>query len=598
MKKKILCFVLAVLLILPSLVVSAAEATTLMYAKDGRIISVPKSKVEAYKKVGWFSGPVDPVITKKTSDYIFGDGVLQSFGYLNGTDDKLYNLFNLTTAYVGGPNNSLGWSTFKNCKQLTRVELSDTITEIGDSYGIDDNIFYNTSLKRIGIPNSVKYISYDAFETIESGTHNTTFSPKNLVIYCEKGSTAESFAKNYNIKYVYATLIYCIDGKTMMVDANEKPAYLASGLWNTTPLIQMFTLDGRTALVHRDKVHLYKQVGWYDDKSVAYVTMYAADGRTKNVHKKDVAAYKKVGWYDKKPTTTATTTTTTTTTTATTNTTNTTLMYAKDGRIISVPKSKVEAYKKVGWFSGPVDPVITKKTSDYIFGDGVLQSFGYLNGTDDKLYNLFNLTTAYVGGPNNSLGWSTFKNCKQLTRVELSDTITEIGDSYGIDDNIFYNTSLKRIGIPNSVKYISYDAFETIESGTHNTTFSPKNLVIYCEKGSTAESFAKNYNIKYVYATLIYCIDGKTMMVDANEKPAYLASGLWNTTPLIQMYAADGRKTLVHRDKVHLYKQVGWSDDKSIAYVTMYAADGRTRQVLKKDVAAYKKVGWFEQKIK
>ena len=54
MKKKILCLVLAVLLILPSLIVSAANVT--MYAQDGRTKSVDSSKVSAYKKVGWYEG--------------------------------------------------------------------------------------------------------------------------------------------------------------------------------------------------------------------------------------------------------------------------------------------------------------------------------------------------------------------------------------------------------------------------------------------------------------------------------------------------------------------------------------------------------------
>ena len=57
MKKRFLCAVLATLLTLSSVMVSAATVT--MYAQDGRTTEVDSSKVAAYKKVGWYENKSD-----------------------------------------------------------------------------------------------------------------------------------------------------------------------------------------------------------------------------------------------------------------------------------------------------------------------------------------------------------------------------------------------------------------------------------------------------------------------------------------------------------------------------------------------------------
>ena len=62
------------------------------------------------------------------------------------------------------------------------------------------------------------------------------------------------------------------------------------------------------------------------------VLMYAADGRTLSVNSSEVEAYKAVGWYAEPVV----------------------LMYAADGRTLYVINSEVEAYKAVGWYTEPV----------------------------------------------------------------------------------------------------------------------------------------------------------------------------------------------------------------------------------------------------
>lgn len=76
-----------------------------------------------------------------------------------------------------------------------------------------------------------------------------------------------------------------------------------------------------------------------DGKEETSVVMYAPDGRTISVPQSEVEAYKNVGWYTEPVVT----------------------MYAPDGRTLNVVHSEVEAYKNVGWYT---EPVITMYAPD------------------------------------------------------------------------------------------------------------------------------------------------------------------------------------------------------------------------------------------
>ena len=802
-----------------------ADTYALLYTVDGRVLYAPKGKIQTYTQIGWSTKPLALTITEKDANYSYGSGVLQVFGPETTDSSKYPKDKNAKVLYVYGSVNTIGSFAFYDYLYLFRVELSNSVT------GIEWHAFNSDTVTRIGIPKSVTYISPSAFGSYAYAD--------DIVIYCEKGSKAAEFAQKEKIKYVYATMIYSPDGRTMMVDAEEKEAYLASGLWADAPVITMYALDGKTKMVKKTDVAAYKKVGWYDKKSDVIATMYATDGRTKEVFKAnvekekaagwfktkpvkmytidgrtkyveatDVAAYKNVGWFKTKPVkmysadgrtkyveatdveankkvgwfkTTPVKMYATDGRTKYVESTDVeanrkvgwfttkpvkmyavdgrtkyvestdvaankkvgwyleamAMVYTTDGRTKVVKKTEVEAYKKVGWFktkpvkmytvdgrtkyvestdveankkvgwfktkpvkmysadgrtkyvestdvaankkvgwfktkpvkmysadgrtkyvestdvtankkagwfkTKPVkmysadgrtkyvestDVTANKKAGWYdkksdayqllysadgrimyapkakvsqytsagwstkytefaptvklgraLYGAGILQVFGP-NALEDDLYKAnTNIKTLYIGGNVSGIGPSEFNSCSNLSRVEISDTVTYIG-YYN-----FYNTNITRIGIPKSVNSLS-DVFDVYYS-------TPKNLVIYCEKGSAAERFAKIYNIKYVYATMIYCVDGRTMMVTAEEKEAYLASGLWYTTPKIKMYSADGKTKIVDRKNVAAYKKVGWYE--KVDYLTtMYATNGKTKLVALKDVAANKKVGWFD----
>jgi hypothetical protein len=65
----------------------------------------------------------------------------------------------LVSIVFGNTANSIEYQTFINETQLTTVQLSDTITNIGDCAFLDCH-----SLTYVEIPESVTYIGYDAFK--------------------------------------------------------------------------------------------------------------------------------------------------------------------------------------------------------------------------------------------------------------------------------------------------------------------------------------------------------------------------------------------------------------------------------------------------
>ena len=82
-------------------------------------------------------------------------------------------------------------NTFSYCEELQEVVLPDTLTRI------DNFAFYACrKLAKINLPNSISFIAAQAFESC----------PK-VVIYCEKGSYAEEFAKDRSISVSLTTSI-------------------------------------------------------------------------------------------------------------------------------------------------------------------------------------------------------------------------------------------------------------------------------------------------------------------------------------------------------------------------------------------------------
>lgn len=339
----------------------------------------------------------------------------------------------------------------------------------------------------------------------------------------------------------------------------------------------LYDLSGNCRVFKNDEVEAQLTVGWYREPSQI---LYAPDGRTQVFPKDKVAAQLAVGWFENRSDVF-------------------TPLYAPDGRVIEKPNSEVETYKNLGWYTEPQS--LTVEDSDAKDGYNWQYGGGYLYIFNDNVstavissdyswkstwYDHYqDIRTLYIGYGIDLPGTFTFEGFKNLSRVELSPTVTSIGH-YTFD-----KTSISRIGIPSSVTDFDAYAFDTYGLNSYSDNAN-KNMVIYCEPGSYAETFAKKSGVQYVHASPVYYPDGRCIMATAEEKEVYLRYG-WYAEPVIMMYAADGRTLVCPIANAEANEQVGWHIDKDDVYTKMYALDGRTLEVLDIKVAEYQNVGWY-----
>ena len=119
-------------------------------------------------------------------------------------------------------------------------------------------------------------------------------------------------------------LMYAVGSKRAVVKQSNIEAQKKVG-WYEYPVTQMYAADGRTAAVATSKVEEQKHVGWY---TYPVDTIYLKDGQTKIIETADLAEYLELGW----------------------STEPFVVLYSTDGRTCTVKQSQVEAQKKVGWY--------------------------------------------------------------------------------------------------------------------------------------------------------------------------------------------------------------------------------------------------------
>ena len=267
-------------------------------------------------------------------------------------------------------------------------------------------------------------------------------------------------------------------------------------------------------------------------------------------------------------------------------------IYYKDGTVASAPADEVLWYMDMHSSLEPVSMVpsdggVYENVYDWTYGEGYL----YIGGSGKTPYNQSSpwykyrndVHTAYVKRGINVVDGFCFDSWDSLNCVEISDTVTDIG-SYVFDD-----CSLVRLGIPSSVTLISNYMLDTYATPFNSDN---KNVTIYCEAGSAAERFAQKYGLRYVYASMVYYPDGRTRMVSEDERAVHLENG-WYSYPVSTVYGDDGTEKLVAETEKEYYLSIGWHENKSEVYTTMYALDGRSKEVLNINIAREQSVGWY-----
>ena len=128
--------------------------------------------------------------------------------------------------------NAIVEETFRYCEELEIVVIGGKVEEIGSMAFADC-----PTLEAVVIPDSVKSISNDAFENAN----------ENLVIYCNEGSYAQTYATENNIKYT-----------TLVIDPIENQKYTGKEIKpevNASANNRKLTQDSEYSVSYKDNVN-------------------------------------------------------------------------------------------------------------------------------------------------------------------------------------------------------------------------------------------------------------------------------------------------------------------------------------------------------
>ena len=356
-------------------------------------------------------------------------------------DKAFYDCKNLTKINIPDSVTSIGDYAFYDCINLTEISIPSSITTIG--YGA---FYWCASLTEISIPNSVTTIGERAF----SGCYNLiSFNvDKNNSNYCDIGGVL--FSKDKTILIAYPSKksdsVYTLpDGVTSIGD------YAFYGCDNLTEInipdsvasigdYAFYLCDNLTDINIPDSV-----------TTIGYNAFVGCDSLISFNVDKNNSNYCDIG-----------------------------------GVLFSKDKTTLIAYPS------------KKSDSVYTIPDSVTSIGNYAFDGCDNLTEINipdsvttigewafgwcgSLTEVIIPDSVTSIGEEAFYGCTNLTEVTIPDGVTSIGD-YAFDNC----TNLTKVIIPDSVTSIGDYAFYSCDS-----------LTIYCSENSYAAEYAKNNDIPY-----------------------------------------------------------------------------------------------------
>lgn len=192
------------------------NGTTLTISGSGKMTDYAN-----YMGAPWYGKDIDKIV--------IGEGITHIGNY------AFANLKNLNSVSFPSSLKTIGKNAFYNCRNLESIKLNDSLEKIDENafyycYGLE-SVEFGNSLKIIGkyafaqcsaldnvvLPNSVTAIEENAFAYDYGLTYilipssvtdigaGVFVSDSKVVIYCEKGSYAEQYAKDNSIPYKYIT---------------------------------------------------------------------------------------------------------------------------------------------------------------------------------------------------------------------------------------------------------------------------------------------------------------------------------------------------------------------------------------------------------
>ncbi len=332
---------------------------------------------------------------------VIPDSITVGYGYeypvKSIRQDAFYYCTDITEVVIPDSVSTIGQGAFYNCSGLTSLNISDGVTEIG-SYA-----FYKCSgLTDVNIPESVKYIRTGAFGEC-SNLKSITINNPECYISGERSTISNKRYKDVgtDLYYFYGT-IYGYTGSTAQKYTANKSSYTFKAL--DEPEVTTTAVTTSTA-------------AWDTTVSTVKTTISTAATSTSYTE-----------------TTTTTTSRATSTSRATTSATTSTWLAT----------------------SSSAEPT-------YRYGDlryRINNSNGYAEIVDcdssaEGTVVIPSAVTCYgTEYPVEKIGQYAFYYCKNITEVDIPDSVTEIGDSA-----FSMCTSLTDVNIPNSVTEIGDRAF-------------------------------------------------------------------------------------------------------------------------------------------
>lgn len=400
-----------------------------------------------------------------------------------GTDSKQPD--SLLTVSLPNSLSTIGNSAFSCCTSLQSIKIPKNVTSIGDY------AFLNcTALKNIDLPDDLEIISESCFEDCIS-LKSIEFPSKLTAIcyhaFCYSG--LESIDIKNNVKYIceYA-FDSCENLKSVVV---EDDIFLQDRVFSFCSKLESVNFKGKITVVNKTP---------YNDTGAFCGSLFASCPMLKKAVLPSYFEMKNL--YDGDT----------------------------DGK-----KYPIQSYRNF-------DDSDNLKLSNITFNDNPKIINGVVFSTDGKtlLWYPDDLTASSYTIPSGvqTLAYSSFANQTYIRHINIPDSVTQFDgrvfsgcsnlDNVIIPDGVttlfdFQNcTSLRSIYIPNSVIKMYQSAKQSL------VTFDNcENLVIYCDKNSYAENFAKEYF--FVHTESVYChFDSNGGKAEYNKQPVIPSDIYWN----------------------------------------------------------------------